>query len=334
MRVVRASYALLAAAAALIASGCASSGAAESSTSVEARAAVWVGAAEIARGLGLSSSVAGSKATLESAAGPRILVFAGTLVASVHGKTVDLAAPADLRGGDVFVSPGDAERIRSVWSAESAWARNSGGPAIYIPPPPGPAAPRAPVLDRPAAPIAGDNVPTAVERSAWSVPLRRDWKHIVIHHSASAFGSASQIDKWHRDKGWDGLGYDFVIGNGTGSADGQVEVGYRWRQQLVGAHAQTPGPSNYMNEHGIGIVLVGDFNRTKPTALQMRSLERLAEFLIGYCRIPQSQVLLHEDVKGTECPGRHFPRSFAVRSASAARTASAAAPTIDRGVAR
>jgi hypothetical protein len=154
------------------------------------------------------------------------------------------------------------------------------------------------------------------------VPIRRDWQYLVIHHSASPSGSAAEIDRWHRDQGFDGLGYDFVIGNGTGTADGLVEVGYRWRRQLVGAHAKTPG--NFMNEHGIGICLVGDFNRTRPSPAQLRSLERLCLFLFAHCGIPQDNVRLHGEVKSTECPGRNFPKDALLqRLTSLGRTASA-----------
>jgi hypothetical protein len=143
------------------------------------------------------------------------------------------------------------------------------------------------------------------------VPLKRRWQYLVIHHSATATGNASSIDRAHRDRGFDGLGYDFVIGNGTNSPDGVVEVGYRWRQQITGAHAKTAG--NFMNEHGVGICLVGDFTRTRPTPAQMRSLDRLCTFLAQYCGISASNLRMHGDVKSTECPGKLFPRDFAVR---------------------
>lgn len=140
---------------------------------------------------------------------------------------------------------------------------------------------------------------------SWDVQVSREWRHIVIHHSASASGSASEFDKWHREKGWDGLGYHFVIGNGTGSGNGQVEVGYRWRKQTAGAHA---GNAEY-NQHGVGICLVGDFqNGTRPTAQQMSSLRQLTRFLQVKTGVPTSEVVGHCNVPGksTECPGRQL----------------------------
>src|ERR1043165_7697894 len=140
---------------------------------------------------------------------------------------------------------------------------------------------------------------------AWSVPISRQWRHIVVHHSASPTGSAASFDRAHREKGWDGLGYHFVIGNGTGSRDGQVEVGYRWTQQMQGAHA-----GNYeFNQHGIGICLVGDFEKGgPPSAAQMHSLRSLVAFLQARCSIPTNEIIGHGNVPGrnTECPGRYL----------------------------
>ncbi|HHT9113865.1 MAG TPA: hypothetical protein ACFYD0_11140, partial [Candidatus Wunengus sp. YC65] len=54
----------------------------------------------------------------------------------------------------------------------------------------------------------------------------RDWRYIVVHHSATSSGNAAEFDKYHRrKKGWEnGLGYHFVIGNGNGTPDGKIEI--------------------------------------------------------------------------------------------------------------
>jgi N-acetyl-anhydromuramyl-L-alanine amidase AmpD len=148
----------------------------------------------------------------------------------------------------------------------------------------------------------------------------KQWHYIVIHHSATDTGSAAMFDAWHRKKGWDGLAYDFVIGNGTGSADGAVEVGYRWREQKRGAHAG----NDLMNIEGIGICLVGDFTKTRPSAAQMHSLSRLCNFLSVYCGIPRESFRLHGDVRNTTCPGPLFPRDFLAPQHSQRVTAGAA----------
>jgi hypothetical protein len=271
----------------------------------------FVSAAEIAEDLGLlaETSSAGDRVELVAGDGSRILLFPGTAVAAVAGTRLDLSEPVATSRGDVLVRAEDATAIRTAWMARPA---TSVAPVVRDVTPPPPPSVSSSARPREAPPSAAAALrPSAAQRSLWSVRTRlRDWRYIVIHHSASAVGSAAEIDRWHRapPRNWDGLGYHFVIGNGTGSADGAVEVGFRWRQQREGAHAKTDG--NFMNEHGIGICLVGDFNSTSPTPAQMRSLERLCRFLTEYCRVSPRNLRLHSDVKGTECPGRHFPRAF------------------------
>lgn len=128
------------------------------------------------------------------------------------------------------------------------------------------------------------------------------WKWVVVHHSATPAGSAPQFDRSHRAKGWDELGYHFVIGNGTGSKDGQIEVGSRWTTQKWGAHARTA--DQQYNNYGIGICLVGNFEMERPTAAQVRSLSRLSAYLMRTYRIPAAHVIGHGETKATNCPGR------------------------------
>ncbi len=136
------------------------------------------------------------------------------------------------------------------------------------------------------------------------VELDRKWNYIVIHHSATASGSAKSFDKYHREElGWLGVGYHFVIGNGRGTDDGVVEPTFRWQKQIHGAHA---GVDKY-NQHGIGICLVGNLADDYPTKKQMKSLVALVNDLQKRCNIPTSRIMLHRHIKNTRCPGENFP---------------------------
>ena len=121
---------------------------------------------------------------------------------------------------------------------------------------------------------------------------QRDWYWIVIHHSATPSGSEKDFDREHKEKGWDECGYHFVIGNGTNSGNGQVEIGPRWPIQKYGAHAYTP--DERFNQHGIGICLVGNFMVDRPTAAQMASLNKLVKYLMVTYNIPANRVLATE----------------------------------------
>lgn len=132
-----------------------------------------------------------------------------------------------------------------------------------------------------------------------------DWNWIVVHHSGSVMGSASTIDAQHRDRGFESLGFHFVIGNGQGETDGLIEVGPRWSRQQPGAHTAGPDSERY-NRLGIGICLVGDGERRGFTERQFASLVSLVRALCEEHGIPASNVVLHRDVAPTSSPGRYF----------------------------
>lgn len=161
----------------------------------------------------------------------------------------------------------------------------------------------------------------------------RDWRHLVLHHSGTPVGSVESIDEEHRgrvdDEGrpWRGIGYHFVIGNGRGMPDGEVQATFRWRQQLAGAHA---GKREY-NEAGIGICLIGDFESQPPSEKQLAACQRLvAELCHEYAMSPES-VIRHSDVKPTECPGQQFPYEAVAHSARLRGSLRGAIPAATQG---
>lgn len=126
-------------------------------------------------------------------------------------------------------------------------------------------------------------------------------KGLVVHHSATASGSAGCFRVLHRGiNRWNDIGYHFVIGNGTHSGNGIVEEGRRVPYR--GAHARGA------NHYTLGICLVGNFNETKPALEQLEALGGLLRNLLSTWGLESSSVTLHRLVKGssTECPGRHL----------------------------
>jgi hypothetical protein len=152
----------------------------------------------------------------------------------------------------------------------------------------------------------------------WLPPadVEKQWTAIVIHHSATETGNAAIFDRMHREeKHWEGVGYDFVIGNGSNSGDGEVEVTFRWQRQMAGAHCGGT-PDNWANEKAVGICLVGNFDYRPPTAKQMQSLLNLIHFLQNRYGIPISRIYGHRDTPGariTDCPGKMFPMDRLIR---------------------
>jgi len=135
----------------------------------------------------------------------------------------------------------------------------------------------------------------------------RDWEYIVLHHSGTSGGSAKVFDYYHsHERGMEnGLAYHFVIGNGTDSGDGQIEVGRRWLKQLPGGHLA----SESLNEIAIGICLVGDFSRSRLGPRQTAALIELVKYLRQMMPGRNLKFRLHREIntRPTECPGRLFP---------------------------
>ncbi len=132
------------------------------------------------------------------------------------------------------------------------------------------------------------------------------WQIIVGHHSGIGTGNAAIYDRAHRLRGMEhGLAYHFVIGNGTKSGDGEIELGGRWLKQLPGGHVR----NEHVNQIGIGICCVGNFEEITPTPAQLRSFTALVECLKRDVLKTPVRFAVHREIDPgrTVCPGRHFP---------------------------
>ena len=135
------------------------------------------------------------------------------------------------------------------------------------------------------------------------------WKYIVVHNSGTRQGNARIFDYYHLHTRHmpNGLAYHFVIGNGTSTGDGEIEVGNRWRRQINGGHVH----SDYLNNIALGICLVGDYNRDVPTKAQYAALDELITYLrkrVGRVDRRLSIVKAHREINPvpTDCPGNRF----------------------------
>jgi len=141
---------------------------------------------------------------------------------------------------------------------------------------------------------------------------RHRWRFIVVHNSGTRQGNARIFDYYHLHvrKMPNGLAYHFVIGNGTSSGNGQIEIGNRWIRQINGGHVH----SDYLNNIALGICLVGDFNRDLPTREQLEALDELIRYLrirVGKIDRKPAIVKAHKEINPpqwpTDCPGDKFP---------------------------
>lgn len=130
---------------------------------------------------------------------------------------------------------------------------------------------------------------------------------VIIHCSASEFGNAERIRKWHtvgegnsKGKGWSDIGYHYVINNGKAYKDdklneniqdGFIEKGRP--DSIAGAHTQGH------NANSIGICLIGNKDFTDA---QFKSLGTLLDSLLTAYNLTADDVFGHYDFSSKTCP--------------------------------
>lgn len=125
------------------------------------------------------------------------------------------------------------------------------------------------------------------------------WKTIYVHHSQTVSGNAATLGARPG-----GLPDHFVIGNGAGCVDGEIQVGHRWATQLPAGPAT---PTTSVRPDCISICLVGDFNRTGPTPTQRVRLAQLVTALQSRLKIDANSVYLVQGSGTAADAGRNFP---------------------------
>lgn len=122
-----------------------------------------------------------------------------------------------------------------------------------------------------------------------------DIDSIVVHCSATREGQdikASDINKWHLERGFKMIGYHFVV-----DLDGTIEVGRPLT--MNGAHCDTAGLSGKVyNSHSIGICYIGGLDKKgnakdTRTRKQKRALHNLIYSLV--MKYPVKEILGHRD---------------------------------------
>jgi len=125
------------------------------------------------------------------------------------------------------------------------------------------------------------------------------WKAIYIHHSKTPGGNAATVSLV------DGAcGDHFVIGNGEGAADGEIQFTQRWDLQQAADPA--PGVAR-VDPACITVCLAGDFDSATPTATQLKRLGQLVQTLQERHRISASQVWVLDVAGSAAGVGKYFP---------------------------
>ena len=121
---------------------------------------------------------------------------------------------------------------------------------------------------------------------------RRRTDEVILHHAEASSATVWDINDWHLNNGWTGIGYHYYI-----RKDGSV---YRGRPEwALGAHAVGH------NDCSIGICCEGAYMTETMPAAQLASLKALLrDIMERYGTMP---IRRHRDVNSTSCPGDNFP---------------------------
>jgi len=137
------------------------------------------------------------------------------------------------------------------------------------------------------------------------------WRHIVIHHSAGDYATIEFLQAVHRDRQpgalIDAIPYHYVIGNGNGIGMGEIASDRRREFNIWGGHVSANNMAR--NFLGIGICVVGNFEKSDMPARQFEALVSFTNSLMRNHEIPPDNVEFHGMIDGesTKCPGRRFP---------------------------
>ena len=101
-----------------------------------------------------------------------------------------------------------------------------------------------------------------------SFKRRNSTDEIILHHAEASRASVEEVNRWHLERGWTGIGYHFYI-----RKDGKV---YRGRPEwAVGAHAQGH------NSRAIGICVEGSYMTEIMPQAQLDALKGLIRTMMA-----------------------------------------------------
>lgn len=128
---------------------------------------------------------------------------------------------------------------------------------------------------------------------------------IIVHCSATREGAdftARDIDRWHRARGWAGIGYHYVV-----RLDGTVERGRA--ETIPGAHCKG------RNARSIGVCYIGGVLADGKTPADTRTpaqrtalLKLLKELRHRY---PAAAIRSHRDFAAKACPSFDATKEYA-----------------------
>jgi N-acetylmuramoyl-L-alanine amidase-like protein len=208
------------------------------------------------------------------------------------------------------------QRPRTPWPTDISKPTRPGAAARAV------TRPR-PTPTRPVAATSGP--PGILPRSWWtrSGPIRSkvnpmgSVSRITVHHEGSdpVWFTDVRTTRAHLERvrsahtgasrRWGDIGYHYIIDRAGRVIEGRA-VAYQ------GAHVSK------QNEHNVGVMLLGNFEKQSPSPAQLTSLQNTLRHLMARYRVPVGRVYTHRELGPTVCPGRNLqPRVARLRTSGA-----------------
>lgn len=235
----------------------------------------------------------------------------------------DLTGLDDLATADPVTRRALLERIAALGGLAAALAviaslggcatSDDSGSMVGRPIPPDPTlrpVPKLPPIPKRPEAKAG-TAPGVIARSEWARfgpniaetnPMGRVQRITVHHEGATPFTSTSKsevarrmesIRRSHRDRGFADIGYHYVV-----DPAGRVWQGRA--TSLQGAHVKDN------NENNLGIMVLGNFDRQRPTAAQITTLDAFVAGEMRRYNVGPGNVFTHQELNPSACPGRNL----------------------------
>jgi hypothetical protein len=134
-------------------------------------------------------------------------------------------------------------------------------------------------------------VEKAIYSQASQLPTR--WNHIEIYYSDTKAGNIQQLAALEGLASPEDINYHFVLCNGLGGRDGQIQKTEKWQRQW----SIIPGKGWYGTGQTIRVCIIADTKTVYPTDLQIKRVEALVEILARRFNITPQSIHYPTDIK-------------------------------------
>ena len=112
------------------------------------------------------------------------------------------------------------------------------------------------------------------------------WNRIEVYYSGTKAGNIEQLTSLSGLPGSEDINCHFVICNGLGGGDGQIQQTEKWQNQW----SITPGRTWYGSSRTIRICVIADGRTCLPTDCQIKRIEQLVEGLYRRFAVPAESI--------------------------------------------